>query len=340
MKPLKTLNVSVTNGEKSKETSHLTNVDTTLSLKNTNMITSCGFDDRIIQNFRLVWLDSSFDEMNTDDSINNITKLRQVVNTVKTFKDVTACIDFMTHVKDEKILMICSGEFGQTIIPLVHDMVQINCVYIFCKHKARHEQWAKEWPKVKGIHTDITSICEALKQAAQDYDYNSVSISFVNTTDEALEENLDTLNCSFMYTQILKEILLTIDFEQSHINEFLTYCRELFTGNRAELKNVAKIEKEYRRHQPIWWYTYNCFLYSMLNRALRLMEVDLIIQLGFFIRDLHNHIDALHSEQYGAYQHSDSFTVYRGQGLSQTDFEKLKQTQGGLLAFNNKGKFL
>jgi hypothetical protein len=25
-----------------------------------------------------------------------------------------------------------------------------------------------------------------------------------------------------MYTQILKEILLTIDFEQSHINDFLT----------------------------------------------------------------------------------------------------------------------
>ena len=38
---------------------------------------------------------------------------------------------------------------------------------------------------------------------------------------------------SFMYTQILKEILLTIDFEQEHINEFLTYCREQFVGNTS-----------------------------------------------------------------------------------------------------------
>ncbi len=65
------------------------------------------------------------------------------------------------------------------------------------------------------------------------------------------------------------------------------------------------------------------------------MEVDFIIKMGFFVRNLYNHITALHAEQYGGQHHSDSFTVYRGQGLSQTDFGQLKQTQGGLLAFNN-----
>jgi Tfp pilus assembly protein PilF len=138
-----------------------------------------------------------------------------------------------------------------------------------------------------------------------------------------------------MYTQILKEILLTIDFEQEKINAFLTYCRELLAGNTIELKNVDKIEKEYRDHQLIWWYTYQSFLYSMLNRALRTMEVDLIVKMGFFVRDLHNQIVALHAEQYGGQSRSDSFTIYRGQGLSQTDFDQLKQTQGGLLSFNN-----
>jgi hypothetical protein len=73
----------------------------------------------------------------------------------------------------------------------------------------------------------------------------------------------------------------------------------------------------------------------MLNRALRVMDVDLIIKMGFFIRDLHQHIVALHSEQYGAQNYSESFTVYRGQGLSRTDFEQLTKTHGGLLAFNN-----
>ncbi len=125
-----------------------------------------------------------------------------------------------------------------------------------------------------------------MKQAAQECDQNSISISFIKTTDGLSKENLDQLDESFMYTQILKEILLTIHFEQEHINQFLTYCREQFIGNGIELRNVEKLEEEYHSHQPIWWYKYQCFLYSMLNRALRTMEVNIIIKLGFFVRDL------------------------------------------------------
>jgi tetratricopeptide (TPR) repeat protein len=65
------------------------------------------------------------------------------------------------------------------------------------------------------------------------------------------------------------------------------------------------------------------------------MEADLITTMGFFVRDLHEHIATLHSEQYSGQSHSHSFIVYRGQGLSQADFNQLQSTQGGLLAFNN-----
>jgi hypothetical protein len=130
------------------------------TLKYTSVTTP---DARIAQNFRLVWLDSGIDEVYNDNSVNTITKLRQIVNTVQKFINVDECIELMTNIKDEKIFIICSGELGQTTVPTVHDMIQINCVYIFSKHKARHEQWTKEWSKVKGIYTDITSICEALR---------------------------------------------------------------------------------------------------------------------------------------------------------------------------------
>ncbi len=57
---------------------------------------------------------------------------------------------------------------------MVHDKPQVNTIYIFCGNKGYHEKW----PKVAGVYTDITPICEALKQAAQDCDHNSVSITF------------------------------------------------------------------------------------------------------------------------------------------------------------------
>jgi tetratricopeptide (TPR) repeat protein len=289
----------------------------------------------MVQNFHLVWLDKNIDEVNSKDCRNSITKLRQVVNTVNAFTDLGQCVDFINGTEEEEAFVICSGALGETLVRAVHNKPQVSAIYILCKNKTGHEQWAKDWPKVNGVYTDIKPICEALKRAAHDCDHNSISIRFIKTTDGASNQNLDTLDRSFMYTQILKEILFTIDFDQIHINEFLTYCREQFAGNTIELKNIDKLEKEYRRHQPIWWYTYDSFIYSMINRALRLMEVDLIIKMGFFVRDLHNHIAVLHSEQYVRHEHSDSFTLYRGQGLSQADFNQLKNTEGGLLAFNN-----
>jgi hypothetical protein len=49
----------------------------------------------------------------------------------------------------------------------------------------------------------------------------------------------------------------------------------------------------------------------MLNRALRTMEVEVIIKMGFFVRDLHKHIAELHLEQYGEHHHSESYIVVK-----------------------------
>jgi hypothetical protein len=118
---------------------------------------------RMIQNFHLVWLDGSIDEAN-DDHLNSITKLRQFINTVNTFVAVDECIDFIDSIKEERIFMIISGFLAQKTIFILHERPSISAIYIFCGNKERHEKWAKEWPKVADVYTDITHICEALKK--------------------------------------------------------------------------------------------------------------------------------------------------------------------------------
>jgi tetratricopeptide (TPR) repeat protein len=289
---------------------------------------------RIIQNFHLVWLDENIDE-NDDDYRNSITQLRQVVNTINTFMDIDECIDFITDIPKETAFMIVSETCSQYIIPVVQDILQIKSVYIFCENQTQLGKWNNKLPKIKGVYTNITSIFEAIRKDSKVCDHNTTSISFIKQTDRVSNQNLDTLDCSFMYTQILKDILLTIDFKQEHIDQFLMYCREQFAGSITNLNTVKKIENEYYHHSSIWWYTSDSFLYVMINRALRLMDVDLIVKMGFFLRDLHQHIATLHVEQFVGQNHENSFTVYRGQGLSEADFYRLKNTQGGLLSFNN-----
>ena len=139
----------------------------------------------------------------------------------------------------------------------------------------------------------------------------------------------------FIYTQSMKEIWLTIEFEQQHIKAFIDYCRDVFEDNKDELKNIDKLEQKYHHETPIWWYSYACFLYPMLNRALRTIDVDVIINIGFFICDLHRQIEQLHKEQFSGHQATKTFTVYRGQSLSKTDFEQMEKTKGGLMLFNS-----
>jgi tetratricopeptide (TPR) repeat protein len=289
---------------------------------------------QMVQNVLLIWLDNNIDDGNTDCR-NTITQLRRTVNDINRFTDAEECIQFLDDITDNKACMIISGSLGQHFVPRVHNMSQVDSIFIFCGNKKRHEQWTKEWSKIKGVFTEISPICEALKQAAQQCEQNAISISFMGTSADLSNKNLNQLDPTFMYTQILKEILLTIKFEQKHIQEFIDHCRAVFVENEHELKNVDKLQQKYRDKTPIWWYTYECFLYPMLNRALRLTDVDIIIKMGFFIGDLHRHIEQLHSEQFNGHHTGDSFTVYRGQGMSKTDFKQMTKMKGGLLSFNN-----
>jgi tetratricopeptide (TPR) repeat protein len=289
---------------------------------------------QMVQNVLLIWLDNNIDD-NSDDCRNTITHLRSAVNDINTFTDGEDCIQFLDSISDEKACMIISGSLGQHIVPRVHNMSQVDSIFIFCGNKKHHEQWAKEWSKIKGVFTGISPICKALRQAAQQCEQNAISISFMATNDDISKKNLDQLDPAFMYTQILKEILLTIKFDEGHIKEYIQYCYTVFAENDDELKNVDKLQKSYHDKTPIWWYTYECFLYPMLNRALRLLDMDIIIKMGFFISDLHRHIERLHSEQFSDHQSRNTFTVYRGQGMSKTDFDQMTKTKDGLMFFNN-----
>ena len=287
---------------------------------------------KMVQNVLLIWLDSNIDDNNAD-CLNTVSKLQRVVNSINTFTDGDQCIEFINSMNDEKACMVISGALGQHIVPRVHNLSQVDSTFIFCGNKKRHEEWAKDWSKVKGVFTEIGPICDALKEAAQQCEQNSIAISFMATNDAISNKNLNQLDCSFMYTQIMKDILLTIKFGQVHIQEFIDYCLDAFADNEAELKNVKELQRKYHQKTPIWWYTCEGFLYPMLNRALRLMDADVIINMGFFIGDLHRHITQLHAAQFNGT--SATFTVYRGQGMSRADFEQMKKMKGGLLSFNN-----
>jgi tetratricopeptide (TPR) repeat protein len=69
----------------------------------------------------------------------------------------------------------------------------------------------------------------------------------------------------------------------------------------------------------------------MLNKALRTQDIEIIIKMGSFVCDIHRQIEQLHS----ASDNRRPLTVYRGQGMLNSEFQKIRKSKGGLLSFNN-----
>ncbi|CAF1452136.1 unnamed protein product, partial [Rotaria sp. Silwood1] len=161
--------------------------------------------NEIIQNFLLIWLDENIDE-SSDDHLNSIEQLRRTINTIEIFHDTNECIDYMSQVQNEKSLLIISGALCESVVPRIHDTIQLHSIYVFCQKQEKYEEWAKNWSKVKGIFTEITSVCDAVRQSARQCDQDDIGITGVSS--------LNQIEPSFMYTQLLKEIILEIDFDE------------------------------------------------------------------------------------------------------------------------------
>jgi tetratricopeptide (TPR) repeat protein len=134
-----------------------------------------------------------------------------------------------------------------------------------------------------------------------------------------------------MYSQLLKETILNIEFDKEAKAKFVNFCRVNYADNKTRLQKIDMFEREYEPHAAIWWYTKEPFIYSTLNKALRTQDITIIIMMAFFLKDLHREIEKLHQKS----KETSEIIVYRGQGMLNADFEKMKNSEGALLSFNN-----
>ena len=275
---------------------------------------------RILQNFLLVWLDASMNEKEHFFKT-SLEQLRQFVASVNTFTNPNECYDFMKTIQDETIFLIVSGSLGQYLVPRIHSFTHLKSIYILCNNKPTHQQWSQQFFKVRGVHTTMTSIYKLLKQDCEKCDRDKISISYSG------------IDSTFMYSQLIRNTLLeTDDDDKMSVKELVDYLRLEKDISESE---IQRVENEYNQHSPIWWYTAPFFVYQILNRGLRMFDIDILMKMGFFVRHLYNHIEKLFQEQMSTSANMTPFKVNRGQGLLKEDFDKLMKSRGNLLSFNN-----
>jgi tetratricopeptide (TPR) repeat protein len=275
----------------------------------------------LLDDIIIIWLDANSD----DKSVKH--ELRQIVNSVRTFSNPNHCEEFLRNdINDkQKIFLIVSDTFSEIFVPSIHDLSPIDSIYVFCQNINQYKFWSNKYSKLKGnIFEERSELCNKLKQDIHQCQNDLIRIDITN-------DQLNKLEPDFMYSQLLKEALINIEYDQNCKKEFFDYfIQQTNILNTNQMNIIKEFQNDYDKYSPIWWYTRECFIYEMLNKALRTENIHILIKIGFFIRDLHQQIQNLYLSQ----EHN-SIIVYRGQGMTNNKFEKLCQCQGGLISFQN-----
>ena len=115
-------------------------------------------------------------------------------------------------------------------------------------------------------------------------------------------------------------------------DDMLNVCRSTCANDARQLSLIEKFQNTYKPEDAINWYTQETFLYRLLNQALRTQDSNDIFQFRLIIIDLHRQLNQLFQSSTPNMQR---FTVYRGQRMSYSEIEKLRNNTSGLISWNS-----
>jgi tetratricopeptide (TPR) repeat protein len=139
----------------------------------------------------------------------------------------------------------------------------------------------------------------------------------------------DGVEPTLKYLQLLRPVLSDIEDDKEAMIDLL---RNYYLNNQTMLKIVDEFEEDDDQHSPIWWYTRESFLSSIINPALRTMDIKVLIKMDSFLRDMCQQIADLHANRSMSLQ---PLTVYRCLQINTNDFNKLQKSNGDYLSFNS-----
>ncbi|CAF1110595.1 unnamed protein product [Didymodactylos carnosus] len=246
---------------------------------------------------------------------------------IQTFDDMDLCVDYLTDLRDQ-VFLILADISCETVVPLIHDLPQLVHIYIVCEKITEEEDWMKSWKKIQIISNDTVVMFDQFHRHVRHASESSVPVS---VTKPSSPTNPNKLDPSFMYSLLLKEVILQFEYNEKAKKQFVDFSRENASKFMTSLAKIDEFEQHYTSQSAIWWYTKEPFIYFTMNHALRTNNVDVIMKMDFYIQDLYRELEKLRSNA----EQNTKITLYRGQGMSITEFQYVQYGEGSFLSFNS-----
>ncbi|CAF3486969.1 unnamed protein product [Rotaria sp. Silwood1] len=280
-----------------------------------------------LETFSLLWLDA---EVNTtEDNRRAQKRLRSSINHLKIFHNQNECQQYiMSCSEQDRIVLIISGRLSKELIPQIHHLRQLSAVYIYCWDKRAYKDWAKQYSKIKGVVVQLDDLIQQIQTDYRDLliQDEPMCISFYNVSSNADKSTTD-LNGQFIHYLLLIDVLIRMKPNDADRKKLIQLCKEEYAGNEPHLAVVREFECDYKPRKAIWWYTRDAFLYSMLNKALRIQNTELLLLFRFVIHDIYQEL------QRNQCQHP--VRAFRYQAMPADELRTLKKSIGQFISINS-----
>jgi len=255
---------------------------------------------RRTEDYLVVYLDIFISEANLD-------QLSQLGLLIESFTDPNECTTFITRLEDKKVFCLIADQLVEESILFLNYSPLVTSIYVICINEPIDEFLTNDYTKVKGIYGNILPLIDALKRDVALVDRNSTLVTVLSSALPS--QSINTLDAMFMYCELLKETFLEMNHSEQAKRALIDFCKREYADNKIALDIIDEFDQHYEKHSPTWWYTRDCFVYRMLNKALRTFDIEVINKFGFFIKDLHHQLQDLRHTLPAR-----NFTLYRGQG--------------------------
>ena len=159
----------------------------------------------------------------------------------------------------------------------------------------------------------------------RDDDDDQLAFDILNRDERSTAE----LDGRFVHSQLLIDCLRGMKSTSKEIDEFVEFCQQhkKCKDNKTYLTHLDEFKNEYASNKSLWWYTRDSFVYRMLNKALRVQNINTLFAFRFFIRDLAKELEANQWLYKGS--------VYRGQFMQRDEIKRLEESVGNLISINS-----
>ena len=170
-----------------------------------------------------------------------------------------------------------------------------HIVVFFCMKKKIYEYLANDYPKIVGIYTELNELYQSIINQIDLADKQLQTFSYFDQHENATKD-LSKQSAQFLWFQLFHYVITRLPRNQQAKQEMIEICRHYYRGNVKELKLIDEFENEYKSEEAIRWYSRQSFVYKIVNKALRIEDIDFLHIFRFFIGDLSENLSREHDK--------------------------------------------